>query len=692
MASWMQKSSFRGPSLRKPAEGMSNLQQRMSRRAREAVLRDRETLATLLHDDRCLEQILHESKLANKILLDPRSLARVVGDADFLVTLADSDALLDYLRRHQHLLSRLLADDDVMSKVVEDERLIEALLRNEVVLTRLFDDERTSQLFASDRARLSRIADGNDFAQLILDDPEAMQRMIDHTPVKEALAGHPAVLEATLDSARGSHQLREALLSDPENLERVATDERTLRKLIEQTHTLDRVLLSDRARTRMRSSKRLLDQLIEDPGFVAELFLDPRVVKKLMSNRMLLRGLLQEEDVQQAFLECMPGAPVASAPPIAAEAAPLAGEEPDSLRELLESPAVAQVFSEDEDLLGSLLSNPGLRERIVDHPLVLAGAAPASGVVTTPEAASSNCLALLPAGAGEDESALARLELARYWNELAPHLDPQHGAMAERFDDVLARVTSRDQIADTLAQTLVEGGEIALREGRFQLPGGIRGLDDLYQVFVAKRYAFHCNTDAPRVLDCGAQAGLSTYGFKRAWPNARITTVEPAPALRQASRTNLAAVGIEDVEHLAHAISPERASLPFEVGVDGRGGALVPVAAAEPGAGKRINVRTRPLCDLLRDPVDFLKLDVAGAEADILDNAAEELPNVKQIFVEVHDGGVDFPLTLARIFEILRRTGFETRVVPRVGPLIDTLPGASANSREVFGIRAERSG
>ena len=689
MVPWLQKRSTRRPSLPGKRKEPSGLQQRMLRRAREAVAGDRETLSALLHDDRCLELILHESKLAKKLLLDSRSLERVVADADFLVTLADSESLLDYLRRHAHLLGKLLDDDELVEKVVEDERVVEALLRNELVLARLFDDERTSQLFGGDRARLSRIADGNDFAQLILDDPEAMQRMIDHTPVKQALAEHPSVLEATLASARGSHQLREALLSDPENLERVVSDERTLIQLIEQNHTLDRVLLSDRARARMRSSRRLLDQLIEDPGFIAELFLDPRVVKKLMSNRMLLRGLLQEQDIQQVFLECMPAPPVSEPAASPQTAPPLDEGSDESLRELLESPALALLFREDEALLTSLLSNEGLRERIAGHPLLGEQAPDPSGATAT----TPHSPALVASGGTEDEGARARFELARYWNEFAPHLDARHKELEDRLAEALPCVTALDQIPDTLAQVIATGGEVFLREGQLQLPGGVRALDDLYQVLVAGRYAFDCTTNTPRILDCGAQAGLSTIGFKRAYPQARITTVEPAPALRQATRANLKAMGIDDVEHLAHAISPERASLPFAVGTDGRGGTLVPVTATETSTGKRIKVRARPLSDLLRDPVDFLKLDVAGTEAAILEDAEEELANVKQIFVEMHDTGNDFAQNLARIFAVLGRAGFECQVVPRVGPATPTgttRHNAPSSSRETLGIRALR--
>ncbi|MCP5039746.1 MAG: FkbM family methyltransferase [bacterium] len=693
MPSFLHRRSIRGPSERRVGDGRNGLSQRVLRRAREAVLRDPETLGELLRDERTLKLILHESRIANRILTDPRSIARVVGEADFLATLADSDSLLDYLRRHQHLLSRLLDDGELIAKIAEDPRLKEYLLRDQSTLAVLLDDERASTLFASDKERLSRITDGDDFAELLMNDPDALSRVISQPPLRETLASHPALLEATIRSTRGGLKLREALLSDPESLERIATDDRTLRKLIEHTHTLDRILLSDRARVRMRSSRRFLDQLIDDPGFIAELFLDARVVKKLMSNRMLLRGLLQEEDVQTAVLECMPSAP---ATPNETEPSGAAGDESASLVDLLQSPEIARVFSEDEELLGGLLANPALRERIVAHPLLretqASGATPTRANDRVREIALP---AVLPLGTTRDEATLARMELARYWNEFVPHLDPRHRDTEARFEHALGRLESRDQIPDTLEQILGEDGEVHLCEGVFNLLPGSRLPELLYQVLVAERYAFTAATEAPRILDCGSQAGLATFGWKRLYPNARITTVEPAPALRQAARANLKSMGHDDIEHLAHAISPERTSLPFLLGSDGRGGKLIPVAASEPVSGKCINVRARPLSDLLRDPVDLLKLDIAGAEAGVLENAEAELANVRQLFVEVHDCGDDFGARIARLFAVLKRSGFETSVKPRLGPIRPNRDGQSVSSsfsREAFGIAARRLG
>src|ERR1019366_6730082 len=42
-------------------------------------------------------------------------------------------------------------------------------------------------------------------------------------------------------------------------------------------------------------------------------------------------------------------------------------------------------------------------------------------------------------------------------------------------------------------------------------------------IFVKHVLDFQCATDAPRILDCGANLGLASLYFKRRYPKARIT-------------------------------------------------------------------------------------------------------------------------------------------------------------------------
>jgi hypothetical protein len=69
-------------------------------------------------------------------------------------------------------------------------------------------------------------------------------------------------------------------------------------------------------------------------------------------------------------------------------------------------------------------------------------------------------------------------------------------------------------------------------------------------------------------------------------------------------------------------------------------------------------VRLRPY---LETGVDFLKLDIEGAETEVLEDSADLLGNVKCVFVEYHSF-VDKPQTLHTVAGILSGAGFRLHV------------------------------
>lgn len=133
------------------------------------------------------------------------------------------------------------------------------------------------------------------------------------------------------------------------------------------------------------------------------------------------------------------------------------------------------------------------------------------------------------------------------------------------------------------------------------------------------------------VLDLGANRGRFARGMRAAY-GCQVYAVEPNPALVR----DLPG----DVATLAAAVSGETGTARFHLmeqdewsSLHGRG----PIALAE-----TIAVRTYTLADLLDvldvSRVDVLKLDIEGAEIDVLLQApAELLQDCEQITVEFHD-------------------------------------------------------
>lgn len=191
-----------------------------------------------------------------------------------------------------------------------------------------------------------------------------------------------------------------------------------------------------------------------------------------------------------------------------------------------------------------------------------------------------------------------------------------------------------------------------------KLPDAASYLSTVSEVIEREIYRFACSEPAPRIIDGGANIGLSVIYFKRIFPNARVTAFEPDPAIYRILSANLASFGFDDVELIDKALWKSECELSFwSEGADaGRlGEAVFP--------DRRRTVSTVRLRDYLTDHVDLLKLDVEGAETEILRDCADRLGNVERVFVEYHSFS-DRSQTLHTLTGILADAGFRLHLTP----------------------------
>jgi hypothetical protein len=109
--------------------------------------------------------------------------------------------------------------------------------------------------------------------------------------------------------------------------------------------------------------------------------------------------------------------------------------------------------------------------------------------------------------------------------------------------------------------------------------------------------------------------------------------------------------GIDDVELYQAALWSENTDLTFmPEGADS--GRVVNVEEA-----KTVKVKAVRLKEFLNQKIDFLKLDIEGAELEVLEDCLAELKNVENLFVEYHSFA-DLPQKIDRLFNILLSAGF----------------------------------
>lgn len=90
------------------------------------------------------------------------------------------------------------------------------------------------------------------------------------------------------------------------------------------------------------------------------------------------------------------------------------------------------------------------------------------------------------------------------------------------------------------------------------------------------------------------------------------------------------------------------------------------IGDASATSARTIRVSAVPLRELLGDePVDLLKMDIEGAECDVLAGQDAALAQVKRVFVEYHSY-VKNPQRLDELLALFRRSGFRVQIHPEL--------------------------
>ena len=168
------------------------------------------------------------------------------------------------------------------------------------------------------------------------------------------------------------------------------------------------------------------------------------------------------------------------------------------------------------------------------------------------------------------------------------------------------------------------------------------------EIFGNGIYAFRAASRSPYIIDCGANVGVSVMYFKEQYPDAEMTAFEPDPAIFKTLEKNVSVQKLRNVALVNKAVWDADAVLSFAS--DGADGGRVSEKAGVPVEAVR-------LAPFLNRPVDFLKIDIEGAEDVVLKDSEPHLKNVKNMFVEYHSR-TDSPQQLADILGILTRAGF----------------------------------
>ena len=178
---------------------------------------------------------------------------------------------------------------------------------------------------------------------------------------------------------------------------------------------------------------------------------------------------------------------------------------------------------------------------------------------------------------------------------------------------------------------------------------GIEILHSLKEIFAEDIYKIKFDTPTPYIIDCGANIGLSILYYKQIAPLAHIVAFEPD--LNNYGLLQKNTEGLSDVEIHKKAIWKANTTLQFAAS-----GTLSSKIVSNQ-ATDTINIEAVRLKDYLCKPIDFLKLDIEGAEYEVLKDCSEDLKMAKNIFIEYH-GNFNTTNQLNEILDILVKNQF----------------------------------
>lgn len=238
------------------------------------------------------------------------------------------------------------------------------------------------------------------------------------------------------------------------------------------------------------------------------------------------------------------------------------------------------------------------------------------------------------------------------------------GASAGRMRRFLVRADVREyEILNARYAGFPRFREVRIRVGGYDLagPDAASLLSSWKEIFLEGVYDWPDAPRAPRILDLGANIGLSVLHHKKRCPDAHVTAYEADPAIFAYLSRNLKVNGVSDVSLINKAAWDRDETLSFwSEGADG--GRIDQAMGAQ--SGKVTVLEAVDIAQALAgQEFDFIKVDIEGAEMRVLPCLRPWLARARAVFVEYH-ARQDQPHRLHEVLAELEGAGLRVYIKP----------------------------
>lgn len=181
------------------------------------------------------------------------------------------------------------------------------------------------------------------------------------------------------------------------------------------------------------------------------------------------------------------------------------------------------------------------------------------------------------------------------------------------------------------------------------------------EIFAGGEYYFKPESQSPLVFDLGANVGMALLFFKWLYPKARIVAFEASEQTFKFLKSNVDANQLSGVQIHNKAVSDFVGTLDFhyDSGADDLG-QLSMSLMDRPGFKDSRPVEAVRVSDYIHEEVDFLKIDIEGAEGLVIRDLARsgKLRYIKEMTMEYHHHLSPEDDVLSELLGILEQNGF----------------------------------
>lgn len=247
-----------------------------------------------------------------------------------------------------------------------------------------------------------------------------------------------------------------------------------------------------------------------------------------------------------------------------------------------------------------------------------------------------------------------------------------------RFLDTIATIVRNNNDYLTRFRYLFEFVKFKLRspkkfayflDNKIYFSNYISFMASIEEIFFFKSYSFNSKSNAPFIIDCGANIGITTIYFKTFFPNSEIINIEAVPNVFKLLEINTKK--FTNTTNINGVVTKDKKDNYLEVPTNNFENdlnfSLFKNLRPKHTKFKKVKVNSIKLSKVITRKVDCLILDIEGNEDQVLLDLQEKnkLKLIENIFVEFHNYKNG---SLSTITSILSNNGFKIIVGSGVRP------------------------